>query len=99
MQRFASRPVVGAVKAGGAEAYHPWRMDPSERVPLGTTALRVSRLSLGGAPIGSLSDPDPEAATHAIVRRAYELGIRAFDTAPLYGAGKSERRLVLQFPF
>lgn len=68
-------------------------MDPSERVPLGRTALHVSRLSLGGAPIGALAGDDAEETTHAIVGRAYALGIRAFDTAPLYGSGASERRL------
>jgi D-threo-aldose 1-dehydrogenase len=65
--------------------------DPAQRVPLGRTKLRVSRLSLGGAPIGGLPDDKGEKGAAAIIARAYELGIRAFDTAPLYGAGKSER--------
>ena len=67
--------------------------DPGERVPLGRTKLRVSRLSLGGAPIASLPTESGAETTAAIVQRAYELGIRAFDTAPLYGAGTSERWL------
>jgi D-threo-aldose 1-dehydrogenase len=29
----------------------------------------------------------------AIVRRAYELGVRLYDTAPQYGSGRAERRL------
>ena len=66
-------------------------MDPSARVPLGRTSLRVSRLSLGGAPIGGLPEERGKETADAIIRRAYELGIRAFDTAPLYGSGKSER--------
>jgi len=65
--------------------------DPSERVALGRTRLSVSRLSLGGAPIASLPEESGEATTAGIVARAFELGIRAFDTAPLYGVGKSER--------
>ena len=67
--------------------------NPGERVPLGRTQLRVSRLSLGGAPIGGLPEATGEETTAAIMTRAYALGIRAFDTAPLYGAGKSERWL------
>jgi len=66
-------------------------MDPSQRVPLGSTKLRVSRLSLGGAPIGGLPEESGEETAAAIIQRAYALGIRAFDTAPLYGSGKSER--------
>jgi D-threo-aldose 1-dehydrogenase len=37
--------------------------------------------------------PDGQAA--ATVARAYEVGVRSFDTAPLYGVGKAERRLGL----
>lgn len=68
-------------------------MNPTERVPLGRTKLRVSRLSLGGAPIGQLPAESGEQTTQEIVQRAYALGIRAFDTAPLYGTGNSERWL------
>lgn len=32
-------------------------------------------------------------AQHAVIARAIETGVRFFDTAPLYGAGESERRL------
>ena len=67
--------------------------DPLERVPLGQTSLAVSRLGFGGASIGGLfSDVDDEAAI-ATVRHAWDLGIRSFDTAPLYGYGASERRM------
>jgi D-threo-aldose 1-dehydrogenase len=67
--------------------------DPVERVPLGRTGLNVTRLGFGGASIGGLyravSDDDARAA----VRRAWDLGVRLFDTAPLYGYGASERRV------
>lgn len=65
-------------------------MNPTERVPLRT--LSVTRLGLGLAPIGGLYSPVPEAQAIATVDRAYELGLRLFDTAPLYGYGLSERR-------
>jgi D-threo-aldose 1-dehydrogenase len=66
--------------------------DPTERVPLGRTGLSVSRLGFGGASIGGLFEPVAEDAAIATVRHAWDLGIRSFDTAPLYGYGASERR-------
>ncbi|HEV2121912.1 MAG TPA: aldo/keto reductase, partial [Chloroflexota bacterium] len=67
--------------------------DPTRRVPLGKTSLRVTQLSLGGAPIGGLQGDQANETAQDIIMRAYELGIRAFDTAPLYGSGASERRI------
>ena len=73
-------------------------MDPFEKVAIGTTGVKVTRLGLGGAPLGGMvlaegifqgSDYD-EALT--VIRRAYEMGVRYFDTAPLYGNGRSEVR-------
>lgn len=56
-------------------------------------ALRLGAVGFGGAPLGNLYAPiDPETALGA-VRRAWELGIRHFDTAPLYGQGLSEHRI------
>ncbi len=67
-------------------------MDPTERVRLGRSGLTVTRLGLGLAPISGLYSAVGEAAARAAVDRAWELGIRLFDTAPLYGYGLSERR-------
>jgi D-threo-aldose 1-dehydrogenase len=66
--------------------------DPTERVPLGRTALRVTRLGFGGASIGGLFSPVADDEASATLGHAWELGIRYFDTAPLYGYGLSERR-------
>ncbi len=66
-------------------------MNPLESKNLGKTGVRVTRMGLGGAPLGALSGDDGRAVAVATARRAYELGIRFFDTAPLYGRGKSER--------
>ncbi|MGH2355697.1 MAG: aldo/keto reductase [Chloroflexota bacterium] len=55
--------------------------------------MTVSRLALGGAPLGGQLHPPGDETADAIVRRAYALGLRHFDTAPLYGAGTSERRM------
>jgi D-threo-aldose 1-dehydrogenase len=67
--------------------------DARERVPLGRRALSVTRLGLGTAPLGGLYEPVAEEAAHAVVERAWNLGVRLFDTAPLYGFGSSEQRL------
>jgi D-threo-aldose 1-dehydrogenase len=52
-----------------------------------------SPLVFGGAPIGGLYAPVSDEAAAATLRAAWEAGIRAFDTAPHYGAGLSELRI------
>ncbi|HLW60988.1 MAG TPA: aldo/keto reductase [bacterium] len=68
-------------------------MDPSERVLLGRTRLTVTRLGLGTAPLGGLFEAVADRRAHATVERAYETGLRFFDTAPLYGYGLAEQRI------
>jgi D-threo-aldose 1-dehydrogenase len=67
--------------------------DPGERRALGRTGVMVTRLGFGGASIGGLYRPVPVDDAVATVRRAWDLGVRHFDTAPLYGYGASERRV------
>ena len=67
--------------------------DPTERSRVGRTAVTVTRLGFGGAPIGGLFSAVTDEDAIATVRRAWELGIRYFDTAPLYGYGASERQI------
>ena len=67
--------------------------DWSTRRPLGERGPAVTALGLGCAPIGNLYEPVTDDEAHAVVRTAYDLGLRFFDTAPLYGHGLSERRL------
>ena len=50
-------------------------------------------LGLGGAPLGNLFTPVAETDAVALVRHAWDRGIRYFDTAPHYGNGLSERRI------
>ncbi len=69
--------------------------DPGERRQLGRTRLEVTRLGLGGAPLGGLFSAVDDDDAVATIRRAWNLGIRYFDTAPLYGYGNSERRMGL----
>ena len=50
-------------------------------------------LGLGTAPLAGLYEPVDDDTAQAVVGRAWELGIRYFDTAPYYGSGLAERRL------
>ncbi len=55
-------------------------------------AIGVRRLGFGvSGPHGSLLIPASH--TVAMVRRAFQLGVRLFDTGPSYGNGEAERRL------
>ena len=67
--------------------------EPFDRVAIGRTALRTTRLGLGGASIGGLYRPVADDDAIALVRHAWSLGIRSFDVAPLYGYGAAERRM------
>lgn len=58
-----------------------------------TAGRGCAKLGFGGAAIGNLYRPVGEAAARATVDAAWDHGIRAFDTAPHYGFGLSERRL------
>lgn len=66
---------------------------PLDTTEIGTTGLRVTRLGIGGAPIGSLFRTVSDEDAVASVRRGLELGLNYIDTAPLYGHGISEMRL------
>ena len=69
-----------------------------EYVNFGKTGITVSRLGFGGAVAGLKNylyayDPDTDEAknsVHKALEAALELGITYFDTAPGYGAGRSE---------
>jgi len=67
--------------------------DPGARVRLGRTALSVTRLGLGCAPLGNMYAALSELDATATVDAAWDAGLRWFDTAPLYGHGLSEQRL------
>ena len=56
-------------------------------------SLDVTSIGLGSAPLGGLFSPVSDADADATIARAWYLGVRFFDTAPLYGFGLAERRL------
>jgi D-threo-aldose 1-dehydrogenase len=64
-----------------------------ERRPISHTAVDVSILSLGGAPLAGLYAQVPEEQAERTIRRAIDRGLRYIDTAPHYAVGLSERRL------
>ena len=55
--------------------------------------MTLGRLALGCAPFGNLYEVVAEEDVQATVDAAWALGVRHFDTAPLYGHGLSEVRL------
>jgi D-threo-aldose 1-dehydrogenase len=59
----------------------------------GTPDSLLERVGFGGAPLGNLFAPIPEPDAIRTVAAAYDAGIRYFDTAPLYGRGRSELRI------
>jgi D-threo-aldose 1-dehydrogenase len=73
-------------------------MSPFESVAIGNTGVKVTRLGLGGAAVSGMVLADGlyrgsgYEESLRIIRRSYEIGIRHFDTAPLYGCGRSENR-------
>ncbi len=60
---------------------------------VGRTGITVSRLGLGTVPIGKMYVPVSDEQAVATVQTAFDQGITLFDTAPMYGAGLSERRV------
>ena len=60
---------------------------------LGRTGLKVSLLTFGCGAVGGLMTKGRPADQLQAVRRALELGVNFFDTAPLYGDGASETNL------
>ena len=73
-------------------------MNPFEFVDIGDTDVEVAKLGLGGAPLsgmlladGLFGGTEYDQAI-ALIKRAYELGVLYFDTAPGYGTGRGELR-------
>lgn len=60
---------------------------------LGNGGLDFTELGFGAAPLGNLYRAISEAEAQAVLTRAWDGGVRYFDTAPLYGLGLSETRL------
>jgi D-threo-aldose 1-dehydrogenase len=68
-------------------------MKAIDKRALGRAGMEVSVLGMGGAPLGDLYELVGDARARETIETAYGLGIRLFDTAPLYGRGLSETRI------
>lgn len=55
--------------------------------------MELGKLAFGAASIGNLYRAVPDDQACEVVKRAWDAGIRYFDTAPHYGFGLSEKRL------
>jgi D-threo-aldose 1-dehydrogenase len=60
---------------------------------LGNGGIDMTTLGFGAAPLGNLYRAIPEDEAQATLQRAWDAGVRHFDTAPLYGLGLSETRI------
>lgn len=54
------------------------------------TGLSVTALGIGSAPLGGLYADVPRDQALATLERAWDLGLRYYDTAPMYGLTRSE---------
>ena len=68
-------------------------MTSLKRRRVGRTALEVTEIGLGGAPMGGFRATIGDAEALALTDAAWDLGVRYFDTSPYYGYGRSELRL------
>ncbi|MFD0618688.1 aldo/keto reductase [Paenibacillus sp. GCM10027629] len=60
---------------------------------LGKTGFKVSKIGLGGAPLGGDYGGTTDEIVTRVIDHALDLGMNFIDTAPLYGRGESERRI------
>ncbi len=71
-------------------------MNALEKIQLGNSDLRMTRVGVGTAPIGSTPrwhvywGPQDEKAAIRAIQRALDLGVNWIDTAPFYGWGRAE---------
>ncbi len=66
-------------------------MDPFELRQISDTGISVTCFGFGGASMGNMYTVAHDDQALMAIRAAYEAKVRYFDTAPMYGFGKSER--------
>jgi len=66
-------------------------MDPFELRKISDTEIAVTCLGFGGASMGNMYTVAHDDEALQAIRGAYDAQVRYFDTAPMYGFGKSER--------
>jgi D-threo-aldose 1-dehydrogenase len=68
-------------------------MDPFSRRRLGKSGVMLPQIGFGAAPLGELFTKVSEHDAEATLSKAWECGVRYYDTAPWYGRGQSEHRV------
>jgi D-threo-aldose 1-dehydrogenase len=69
------------------------KLDLTGRRRLGSSSVEVPPLGLGTAPLGGWPEAVAREDGVATVRRAWDAGLRLYDTAPYYGFGQAEEYL------
>jgi aryl-alcohol dehydrogenase-like predicted oxidoreductase len=95
-REFLSKSIAGVggllLSSGCVETARrkPTTFDPYERVPLGKTKIKVSRVGFGTGMRGWNRESNQtrlgEEKFRALLRESYERGVRLFDLADLYGS-------------
>ena len=67
-------------------------MDPVAKRKWPRSGLEATVMGFGAAPIGNIFRPISEEDSAALIKAAWDAGVRYFDTAPMYGHGLSEAR-------
>src|SRR4051794_8243543 len=80
-------------RCGGAGEETRLPFDPFERVTVGATGLTLTRLGLGAAPLAGLYREVRDEDAVSLINHAWDMGVRSYDAAPLYGYGNGERRM------
>ena len=65
-------------------------LSTTTRRKVASTGLEVTALGIGTAPLGGLYADVPTAQAVEVLETAWDLGLRYFDTAPMYGFTRSE---------
>ena len=68
-------------------------MNPDEKRKFGRTRLDVTAFAFGTAPLGNFLHEVDENVAQDMIGRAWDAGVRFYDTAPMYGHGLAELRL------
>ncbi len=68
-------------------------MNKIPRREVGGTGVSVTEFGLGTAPLGDLFETLEEDTAQGVLKAAWDVGVRFYDTSPFYGSGKSEHRL------
>ncbi|OMQ40157.1 aldo/keto reductase [Ensifer sp. 1H6] len=67
-------------------------MHPGEKRKLGRVDIDVTTFGFGTAPLGNIFRPIDEPTAEAMFDAAWNVGVRFYDTAPMYGHGLAELR-------